>query len=303
MSNVGYRSHRTLCLGLSALLVAVLSACEPEPRFELHGTLFFDAGPYLGRISLSTGDVSPVTNLGDQRINHVSRFDNGDLLLSVVRYVEERPSDRLVRFNPRTLNETPLVAAQAGHYLETSNTVIFYRGVQLLHAPLAQLRGGGRVIETFNWRDPPHVVPVGESGVLFAGGDGAIRRYDPVSDSTERLATLSAICSLDDAVWLADREQLLCRAAGAADGEWILVLVDLEGRRSEALVLPEGRDFRAMAYLSDQRVVVLNETRRARSSRRTAYPVWAYALDSRRLQRIADDQYLGESAVYRLRHR
>ena len=301
MSNVSYRSHRTLRLGLSALLVAALSACEPEPRLELHGTLFFDAGPYLGKISLSSGDVLPVTSFGDERIEHVSRFDNGDLLLSIARHVETRPRDRLVRFNPRTLDDTPLVAAQAGHYLEASNTVVYYRGAQLMHAPLTQLRGGGRVIETFTWRDPPHIVAVGDFGVLFAGADGAIQRYDPSSDSTERLDALSTICSLQDAVWLADREQLLCRTAGTADGVSTLILADLDGRRGEALALPEGRRFRPVAYLYGQRVLVLSESRRGRASRHTVYPVWAYALDSGRLQRIADNQYLGESAVYRQR--
>lgn len=303
MSNVRNRTRRILCLGLSALLVAVLSACEPEPRLELHGTLFFDAGPYLGRISLSTGDVLPVTNLGDQRIQRVSRFDNGDLLLSIVKYVDAQPRDRLVRFNPRTLDDTTLVAAQAGHYLEASNTVIYYRGSQLMHAPLTQLRGGGRVIESFNWRSPPQVVSVGESGALFAGTDGAIQRYDPSSDSIERLEALSATCSLRDAVWLADREKLLCRTAGTVGGATMLVLADLEGRPHETLALPEGRDFRPVAYLSDQRVLILNETRRGRTSRHMAYPVWAYALDSGHLQRVADDQYMGESAVYRRRYR
>ena len=303
MSNAGYRSHRILRFALSAVLVAVLSGCEPEPRLELHGTLFFDAGPYLGKISLNTGDVLPVTNLGDQRIRRVSRFDDGDLLLSIVKHVEARPRDRLVRFNPRTLDDTPLVAAQAGHYLEASNTVIYYRGTQLVHAPLAQLRGGGRVIETFTWRGPPHVVPVGDFGALFAGADGAIQRYDPSTNRTERLEALSTTCSLKDAVWLADRERLLCRTVSTVDGVSVLALVDLDGRRHDALALPEGRDFRPVVYLADQRVLVLNETRRGRTARQTVYPVWAYALDSGRLQRVADNQYLGESAVYWQRYR
>ena len=296
-------TRRRLRVWLTLLLSVALGACETDPPLELHGVLYFEAGPYLGEFRLATGDAVPVTNLGDQRIQRVSGFDNRELLLSIVKVVDERPRDRVVRFDLRTLHETPLLGAQAGQYLEASNSVLYYLGSQLIHAPRAQIRGGGRAIESFAWREPPLVVPVGEFGVLYAGPDGLIRRYDPTADVTEHLDALSRTCTLRDAVWISDRNQLACQAHPEDEAVPIIVLSDLHGRQSGVLDLPESRQFRPVASLPDLRVLILNETRRPWFSSNDQHPVWAYSMDTGRLQRLAENQHLGEAVVYRRTYR
>ncbi len=299
MINVAARARRHPVACLTALLAGAFSGCEPEPPLDLYGSLYFEAGPYLGEFRLATGDAMPVVNLGDQRIQRVSVFEHDELLLSVLAYVEERPHDRVVRFDIETLHETPLVGGQAAEYLAGPAQVAFYAGRDLIVAPRRNVRGGGRVIHSDARREPPTLVAMGDAGLLFAGDDGEIRRYDPATGSTERLEGLSSACELRDAVWLADREQLLCRARQTDRSVPVLSIARLDGQRAGVLPLPEGRAFRPVAYLPDQRILILNERHRAWISRHEEHRVWAYAMDSGRLQRIADDQYLGESAVYR----
>ena len=284
---------------LTVLIAVALAACQPESPPHFYGTLYFEAGPYLGAFSLSTGNAVPVTNLGDQRIRRVSTFEHGQLLLTIVNYVDERARYRIARFELDTVHETPLLEGQAGQYLETPATIVYYRGYELISARRDALRDPGHVVHRFAYREPPHLVPVGAFGVLFGTNRDVIRRFDPATGETQVLEALSSACELRDAVWLADREQLACREPGVEDSAPAIVLASLDGRVTGELALPAGRRFRPVVYLADQGALVLNETRRRLLSRHDEYPVWTYGLDSGRLQRLAGNQHLGESAVYR----
>lgn len=296
-------ASRSLLVWLGAFAGAMLAGCQPPPPLNLHGTLYFEAGPYLGEFRLSTGDAMPVTNLGDWRIQRVSEFQQGELLLSVTNIVDDRRRYRIMRFDPETLHETPLIGGQAGQFLPASATLVYYAGHELVSAPRADIRGGARVVRSFGWRMPPHLVPVGNAGVLFGTPGGSVYRWDPESGTSERLDALTERCELQGAVWMADREQLVCRARDPDAMAVSLLVVDISGKLVGILPLPEKREFRAVAYLADQRILILNERRRERLTSYSAHPVWAYAMESGRLQRIARNQDLGESVVYRRHQR
>ena len=291
--NQTYRS-----IAVVALVIVGLAACQKEPPRTIYGSLYFEAGPYLGELQLATGNAMPVTNLGDQRIERVSAFADGDLLLSIRVYVNERRRERLVRFDPLTLQRTQLVGGQSGQYLPASSAVVYTVDDKLLTAPHNNVRRGARLVATFDWGHPPTIVPIGEHGALVADADGPIRRLDPSTASEETLEALSQRCALRDAVWLENREQLVCRSRDQTLGDTALVVVELSGRQMGVLPLPEGRVFRAVAYLADQRVLILNEQRYNWFARREEHPVWAYDMDDGELLQIAENQPLGDSVVY-----
>ncbi len=77
------------------------------------------------------------------------------------------------------------------------------------------------------------------------------------------------------------------------------VFVSLDGTIEKTLPLDRDKDFRALSFLPDQRVVIFTERSNNWGGGLPRHHVWAYAMDTARMNRLAKDQYLGDSVVYR----
>ena len=67
----------------------------------------------------------------------------------------------------------------------------------------------------------------------------------------------------------------------------------------ESLPLPANHDLRPLAFLPDQDVLILTERWRSRLAGRVRWAVWVYRFDTQQAYRLLDDQYLGDSVLYR----
>lgn len=284
---------------VACLLVAGLAACNRTPPITLHGNLYFAAGPYLGVLRLSDGEVRALQNFGDWRIGHVSVYPGDELLLSLSRVVDDRRRDRLGRLNTATGQEVPLVAGSSGQYIPGADSLVYVSNNRLLHAPRAALGRTSVGIQDFGVGSLPRAVLLGESEVLLASGDNMLRRFDATSGLVQNVDRFAAVCDWRTAIAISGRGRVVCVRPGGAAGESSLVIFSLDTARSTHLPLPAGRRFRPVAYVPEPGALILSESRRRWSIGRNEYPVWAYVLETGALHLIADDQDLGQTVVYR----
>ena len=186
-------------------------------------------------------------------------------------------------------------------YLSKTELIVFDDGMKLKAVASRTARGSVTHILAQRWRQPAVTVRLNGGGILYAPREGGVFRFDGRTLRSDPLDRLGAVCRLEGALWLANREQLLCRTASDPARTAQHRLVTLDGRVDDVLSLPQDRTFHAVAYLPEQGVLILNEARTSWVGNRRRHPVWAYELSSGSLHRLAKNQYLGRSAVYRRR--
>lgn len=285
--------------GFACLLVLGLLGCEAPPDEPFRGYLFFPSGKYLGQLSLASGEATPVANFGEQRVEHVSALDNQELLLSVFKPGGGRGRYRVLRFHPIRLSSSTLLVGRQAHYLAPSGVIVYDSGTALQAVQRRNVRRSPTLLQADSWQHPAELVSLGEAGLLFQSAGELIQHFDPDTGEYRALGGLSAACRLGDAVWLADHTRLACRSPEDQEDSAPYRLASLNGDIDGSLSLPAGRRFRAVTYIPDQRILILNETRVRWFSKSERYPVWAYDVATGRLRAVADNQYLGATAVYR----
>jgi hypothetical protein len=282
------------------IVTVCLTACAERPQAPLTGYLYFGSGKYLGRLDLSTGNSTPVTVFGDLDIEQLSLLDGNELLLSVVTSRLGRRQSRVLRFDPASSRLSVFLMGSAAQYLPAADTVLYDDGVRLVAVPRRRLRSDGAVLRADSAGNSTLAIAVADDDVLFLRDQdsNSIQRFDLDSGTTRTLTRLSELCVLDGALWVESRDQLLCRALPSATAAPRYRWVSLNGELAAELPLPAGRRFRALAYLPDRQLLILNETKPGWFAARPRYPVWAYNERDGTLQRIAGNQYLGTSVVY-----
>lgn len=276
-----------------------LAACTERPREPVAGYLYFGAGSNLGRLDLSTGGSTRVAGFGDLDIQQLS-MGNNELLLSVASAGLGHRQPRVLRFHLSSGRWRVLVMGSAAQYLPDSDSLLYDDGLRLVAVPRRKVRSEGQVLPVTSARSSALAIALADHSVLFPGdGPGdSIQRFDLDRATTETLERLSEQCTLDGALWAASRRQLLCRPPRvdtiAGGYRWVF----LDGQLGGELPLPPGREFRALAYIPEGEVIILNETKRVWFEARPRHPVWALRERDGMLQRIARNQYLGNSVVY-----
>ncbi len=297
------RFCRRLAKGCGVLLSSLfLLSCDSSQHAELNGYLYFGAGAYLGVINLQTGDATPVASVGDLEIEHLSTFDNNELLISVSSSESMRSGRRILRYDPALNYATEFMLGTGARYLPGSNLIIYDNGNQLLAVPRDEVAGVPTVIHSHDRRASIAVVIVSDVQVLVGfknEREPVVLRIDATTGISETLDDLARECDLDDAQWMADEAQLLCKKPGAVDDELLYQFVDMQGRVHGALNLPQNKRFRAVAYLAEQRAVVLTETWHGWFDKKVKGAIWIHDLRSGETWRLADNQHLGSSVVYR----
>lgn len=284
------------------VVVALISSCDSLEHRPIHGHLYFAAGNYIGLFDLSDGSSSAVANLGDVTIDHVSSFTGGDLLLTIRVYVNGRETSRILRFDPRRYGSSPLFPGLTAKFLPGTKSVIYDDGLRLLATGRENAYRDETVIDAHGYNSKPAVVVLSDTEILFNSlndGDALIQRYDIVSNVSQPLPELSRVCDLGGAIWLAGSGQLLCKTNYDSPQGARNVLASLDGSINKTLSLPENKSFRALAYLPDQGLAILSQLSDSWGGGQPAYAVWAFDEATGESYRIAKDQYLGSSVVYR----
>ncbi len=286
----------------SLVLLGIVASCDSADHHRAHGHLYFATGNYVGQFDLSDGSSSPVANLGDVTIDHLSAFRGGDLLITLRAFSNGRETSRILRFNPRQNVSFSLFPGLMAEYLPGSKAVIYDDGSNLLATRREHAYHDESVIDAHGYNSKPAVVVLSESEILFdrvTDGNVVIHRYNVDDDASQALQRLSEVCVLSGAVWITDADQLLCRKLGAAPQEPRYLLASLDGTVEKALRLPEDKVLRALVYLPDQQLVVLTERSNSWGGGQPKNAVWIYDMSTGNSYLIAKDQFLGDSVVYR----
>ena len=282
----------SLLLGLT-----LVSGCDSGDDREYWGHLYFGAGSYLGQLDLRDGSVSVLANLGDTEIEEVGAFGDEQLLLSVFGPVNRKDTFRLMYYELASSGRATLIHGRHGRYLPLPEALIYDDGAHLNvrlygdsameELPVVQHRFGARA----------RILPVSDTGFLYSiDPDSAISSFDVESKERTSLGALSARCGLDGAIWIADRAAVLCKQKGDVSN---YALIGLNGTVERVLEIEDAGRFRALAYLADQDALVLTERWQTLVSGSERQAVWIYDLKNDGMLRLAENQHLGSSVVYR----
>ncbi len=291
-----------------ALLVVLglIASCDVSEEQALHGHLYFAAGSYVGEFDLSDGSSAPVASLGDVTIDHIRAYKDNDLLLTLRDFVNEHESSRILRYDPRENASFPLFPGLMAEFLPGPRVVIYDDGASLLATHRTQAFRDEAVIDAHGHNSKPSVVVISDTEILFNSVvDGAvlIQRYDVDEGRSYPLHDLSKVCRLDGAIWIAGSEQILCKALFDSSEKLHYGFVSLNGAATIPLPLPQDNNFRALIHLPDQNLVIFSESSNSWGGGQQKYAVWVYDITASTAYRLAKDQYLGRSVVYRPRQR
>ena len=266
-----------------------------EDRPEVSGGLYFAAGNYLAELDLRNGDTRVVTSIGDDTIVELAPQNAERLLLTVVGEVNRRDQHSLVLYDLPSKQQLRLLAGRKGRYLPGTEVLVYDDGRQILVK-----RRQGEAWETVeiashDYRVPVRIIPVASTAFLYAIGNEPPQLFD-LRDGTSSAPGLAEHCGLDAAVWAASLDALLCRVARDPIR---YAFVSLDGEIGESLALPEERPFHAVAYAPDQDIVILTERWQSLVSERPQYAIWIHHRGSGQTYRLAENQHLGDTVVYR----
>lgn len=286
-----------LCL---ILLLPTLFSCDPGDQPGYHGYLYFAKSHYLMRYGLKDGSLSVVTNLGDKRIHDISSFLENRLLIAESASVNRMGVRRISWVDVNTGQTAALYSGILARFLEGSGIVVYDDGERLFTVALAS-DSDSETIFTHKMYQISTLMVVSKDTVLFEtndDGEWRIRSYNVITGTLKTLDRLSGICRLDQAVWINDLEQFACKERSNQSEYASYILTDLNGDVSGTLALPEGKHFDALAYISGQSALVLQESSSGFFGGQDKSAIWVYNIQSGESHRLAKSQNLGSSVVY-----
>jgi len=290
-------SRARIIIALGGLILLQAAGCGKSDHAELRGSLYFVVGNYLALLDLRDGSTSVVANLGDVEIRSLSPQQEDRLLLTVVGSENNKETRHLVLYDLETRQTLTLLNGRQGHYLPGTKTLVFDDGVRIFVTE--RIRGNWEKTEVAGHRFNDHIeiMPITPTRFIYRIEDGPFFVYDNTASRSIELSGLESVCRIDRALWFASREQMLCRIR-RGEGTFEYAFVGLDGALHESLPLPADRDFKPMAYLSDQDVLILTERWQSRFANRQKWGVWVYRFDTQEAYRLLDDQYVGDAVLY-----
>lgn len=284
---------------LFALLIcgALTGGCAPDDRGELRGSLYFAAGKYLAALDLRDGSTSVVSNLGDAEILSLGPQLEDRLLLNIIATENQRSMHQLVLYDTRTRQRLTLLNGRSGRYLPGTKVLVFDDGVRTWITE--RKRGNWEKTEVVEHRYNAvvDVMPISATRFIYRVADGPLFVFDSTAERSIQLVGLDLLCPLERALWVAEREQMLCRVR-RDDDTYAYSFVGLDGTEYESLALPADQDLRPLAYVRDQDILILSERWQGAISDRWKWGVWVYHFGTGEHYRLLDDQYLGDTVVY-----
>ena len=198
--------------------LGLLTSCEADDHPTRHGRLYFAVGNYIGEFDLRDGSSAAVVNLGDVTIDHLSSFDNGDLLITMRVYANGRETSRILRFDLRSGETLTMFPGLMAEYMAGPRAVIYDDGSNLLATHRGKAYRDEVLIDYHGVNARPSLVVLSGTEILFSGvqkdGDNnkpMIYRYDVANNSTTPLTELSDVCSVHGVLWVPTVERLMCK--------------------------------------------------------------------------------------------
>lgn len=292
--------RQLLFKSIAALLAGMLVSCSPSEPSGYHGSLYYGKGPYLMRLSLHDGSLSVVDNLGDKTIRELSEFGPDNLLIAETASVNRKAVARISWFNLKTGQTSAMYSGVVARYLPEAGVVVYDDGSKLFAVPQFGDEGNE---EIFSHRSGQldDLVEAGGDTLLFETGqtgEYVIHAWNAETSELRQLDSLAAVCRLGGAVWIGSLRRLACKALDGADSGTAYVLVGLDGVVDRALNLPEGRQFRALAYIGDQDAVIFKETWYGFFGKKKRSGVWVHNVQTGENIRLSKNENLGGSVVY-----
>lgn len=281
-------------------LVSALASCSSPEQSGYHGYLYYGKGSYLMQFSLRDGSLSVFTSLGDKTINDISYFGKTKLLIAESSSVNRKEVRGISWLDLKTGQTSALYSGVFARYLADSGLIVYDDGGRLF---LVAIGGdsSSETIFTHRMNQLIRVMVVSNDNLLFETSDEGVRQilfYDVVTGAVHPLDQLSAVCRLEHAVWIDDFEQMACKGQSSESEGAGYVLVDLEGEVSGRLSLPEGKQFNALTYVTDQGALLLSERWRGLIGGQEKSAVWVHNIHSGENLRLVKNQRLGTSVVY-----
>jgi hypothetical protein len=283
------------------VLLPLLQSCEQGAQPDLHGRLYFASGNYVGEFDLAKGTSVIVANRGAVTISDISEFGENRFLLAETAIVETREVPRISWVDIETGQAETLYSGVAARYLSAHSALVWDDGSRLRATSRRRNSGISAEIVSHNLNQLSTIVAVSDEMVLFETGipeQRGIRSYNVMTRELLQRDALTEQCRLAGSVWIADRGQLACQARTQSGEGTEYLLTDLNGTVRDRLALPPGKQFTALAYATDQQVLILTEPWRTVFGGGERFAVWAYDLGTGQIYRILGNQYLGASAVY-----
>jgi len=281
-------------------LISALASCSSPEHSGYHGYLFYGKGSYLMQFSLRDGSLSVFTNLGDKTIHDISYFGKTKLLIAESSSVNRKEVRGISWLDLKTGQSSALYSGVFARYLAETGLIVYDDGGRLFVVAIGG-DSSSETIFTYRLNQLSAVLVVSNDNVLFETSQDGHRQilfYDVVTGAVHPLDQLSAVCRLENAVWIDDFEQLACNGQSSQAEDAGYVLVDLEGAVSGRLPLPEGKQFDALTYVKDQGALILTERWRGLFGGQDKSAVWVHNIHSGETLRLAENQRLGKSVVY-----
>ncbi len=287
---------------LVVLLVAMCGACDAPARSGPGGYLYFGSGNYLGKFSLHDGSSQIVAYLGDLSAIAVGPYSDGDLLLTVRRVVNQQDTRMIGRFDVAQNHYKTLFVGDSAVYLPDREITVYDDGFAIQTSRIEDRERKITTVYSHDHHERVTMVTISDREILFqisAGDSRRVFHYDSATEILNELGGFSAECDLEGALWVAEREQVLCHRPGDPRANREYRFVSPDGAVGDDLDLPTENVFLPVAYLPEKRLLVLTELWQGSWSTKVRYGVWIYALDSGESYRLAKDQYLGEHVVFK----
>jgi len=286
---------------LLVILAQLVASCGPPDENPYHGYLYFARGSYLMQFRLRDGSVAVVTNLGEGTIREISPMGEDRILVSELASISGQKVARISWMELKTGQSDTLYAGDQARYVASAGVLVYDDGGTLYSVPLAGESGVIRIVLSHARHQLSNMVEVSDGSLLFETldeGQPRIDSYQAVTGELRTLGQLARMCRLEGAVWIGELEQLACKDRGAGELTDTYILADLDGHLISRLPLPEGKEFLALTYISDQGALILRERRAGQFGGQENYAVWAHNIHSGENRRLPGTTNLGTSVVY-----
>ncbi len=292
------RTDNRLVVAGILLLAALATACQQEASRALHGTLYFAAGPYLASLDLGSGATAVEANFGDAEVLSLGAHLGDLVVVSVYGSVNNRDRHRLFLYDLETRQRSTLLNGRNGRYLPGTRTLVYDQATGLNVTRLVNGVWEKTLVERHSYGAHVAITPISESRFLYAIDDDVTKVYDMDAGSTVELVEFSRRCSLDGALWEPTRDRALCWTA-IDEGSYEYAFVALDGTVHEMVPLPADSELLPVAFLPDQDALVLTEEWRGLIDNQPQYAIWAYHFSDQALHRLAENQHLGSTVIYK----
>lgn len=284
-------------------MLPLMVACQPSDEGKFRGYLYFVQNPYLMRFSLRDFSLEAVTHLGNTNVREISEFGEDRLLFAETVSLNRKNVARISWLDLEAGRAQAMYSGVQARYIASADAMVYDDGSRLYLIKQADGTETTSEILSHKRHQLSSMLEVSNGRLLLEiveDGVPAIQSYRAADGTLTRLDGLASLCRLKGAAWIDDLEQLACKEQGSEndEGELSYVFADLDGTILSRPSLPQGNRLLALAYISDQGLLVLNESRTGQIDGLEKSAVWVHNIHTGENHELSDSLDLGSSVVY-----